>query len=119
MKLKMWLFLIQISSILLIIFFFQVCQLLNHAATDWDPNHFIEIGEPCIIKPVELYSGKQVITFLLNNIIPNGREGITTDKRTRMPQDVWNGISTPDSMPFHEGHVIFLNNYFCTGNFLV
>ena len=91
---------------------FKVIQLIGHASIDWDPSHFIKIGEPCILKPEPLYTGKQVVEFLLNNIIPEGRNGITMQKKTRTPGDVWNGVASL----CEEGRVIFRQNYFCTGN---
>eukprot|EP00494_Astrolonche_serrata_P031774 UN32043 len=86
-------------------------QLLHHGMTDWDPSKWIEIGPPAIIKPIPLYTGKQLVNFILKNVIPEGMVGITMDKKSQTPSNVWNAIDSA----CEEGHLIVYQNYVCTG----
>ena len=73
----------------------EVMQLLHHGLTDLSPEKAIEIGPPAILKPKPLYTGKQVVNFILKNIVPKNMKGITMDKKGQVPGDVWNGLETP------------------------
>lgn len=63
---------------------------------------------PAIMKPRPMWTGKQVVTTILENIKPEHFVGITLYSKSKTPGDAWN----PGS---EEGNVIFHDGYFVSG----
>ncbi|XP_068205698.1 DNA-directed RNA polymerase I subunit RPA1 [Palaemon carinicauda] len=55
------------------------------------PNHMgrIVLLPPCILKPQQLWSGKQVISTLLYNVIPSNKARPTFSFKTSVKVDIW------------------------------
>jgi DNA-directed RNA polymerase I subunit RPA1 len=68
----------------------------------------IQTVPPAIIKPKPLWTGKQVITTLLENLRPPSCPGLTLTTRSATPADSWGPLS-------EEGQVIFIDGYMATG----
>ncbi|EPS35469.1 hypothetical protein H072_11162 [Dactylellina haptotyla CBS 200.50] len=68
----------------------------------------IQLLPPTVIKPVKLWSGKQIITTILDNIRPSGTTSISFSSKTKVPASSWGEKS-------EEGEVIFQDGYFACG----
>lgn len=68
----------------------------------------IQLVEPAIHRPKRLWTGKQVITTILKNIMPPGRQGVTLRGKSSIPGDRWGKGS-------EEGDVIFKDGEFICG----
>ena len=68
----------------------------------------IDIVTPALIKPIPLWSGKQVITTILQNITPNDTGGLTMVGKSSTPKDRW-GLDS------EEGQVVFSKGEFICG----
>ena len=64
---------------------------------------------PAIFKPKPLWSGKQVITTILLNLLPGNREPLNLISKSKIPAKAWGG-SAPE-----EQTVIFMDGCFLTG----
>ncbi|KAL7275542.1 hypothetical protein RUND412_001501 [Rhizina undulata] len=63
---------------------------------------------PAIMKPRKLWTGKQIVTTILENIKPKYFDGLTLTSKSKTPGDAW----FPGS---EEGKVIFHDGYFVSG----
>ncbi|KAJ6256274.1 DNA-directed RNA polymerase I subunit rpa1 [Drechslerella dactyloides] len=68
----------------------------------------IQLIAPAILKPVRLWTGKQIITTILENVRPAGTTGISFASKTKVPGSRWGEKS-------EEGEVVFDNGYFVCG----
>ncbi|KAK7474278.1 hypothetical protein BaRGS_00034470, partial [Batillaria attramentaria] len=71
------------------------CNLLQAALTD--QNRRIRLLPPAIVKPCPMWSGKQVVSTLLLNIIPKGKKPLSLNSSTKIPEKSW--ISTKVETP--------------------
>ena len=77
----------------------------------------IEIGEngriltqpPAILKPVPLWTGKQIISTILTNLTPSGRKGLNLISKSKIPAKMW-GANAPE-----EQTVLFMDGQLLTG----
>ncbi|XP_041360150.1 uncharacterized protein LOC121376369 [Gigantopelta aegis] len=96
------------------------CQLLYASLPD---NHgFVKDVAPAIIKPRKLWSGKQIVSSLLMNIIPDGRPLINMDGKSKIPEKSWQRPgrrrvqnSYPDSDVMGEGVVVIRGAHLLQG----
>lgn len=63
---------------------------------------------PTILKPKPLWTGKQIITSILENIMPNYFEGLTLTSKSKVPAEAW-------YLGCEEDRVIFDDGYFVCG----
>ncbi|KAK6527845.1 hypothetical protein TWF694_004816 [Orbilia ellipsospora] len=68
----------------------------------------IQLLPPTIIKPVKLWTGKQIITTILDNIKPAGTASISFSSKTKVPASSWAEKS-------EEGEVVVHDGYFACG----
>ncbi|KAF3925482.1 hypothetical protein AA313_de0200270 [Arthrobotrys entomopaga] len=68
----------------------------------------IQLLPPTIIKPLKLWTGKQVITTILDNIRPPGTASISFTSKTKVPANSWAEKS-------EEGEVVVHDGYFACG----
>ncbi|KAF3928533.1 hypothetical protein ABW21_db0204794 [Orbilia brochopaga] len=68
----------------------------------------IQLIAPAVLKPVKLWTGKQIITTILDNVRPAGTTGISFSSKTKVPGSRWGEKS-------EEGEVVFDNGYFVCG----
>lgn len=61
---------------------------------------------PAIIKPVPMWTGKQVITTALLNITPNGMDGINLKSKNKIKNDYWGEGSTENEVIFKNGELV-------------
>ncbi|KAI5789730.1 hypothetical protein DFH27DRAFT_571828 [Peziza echinospora] len=74
-----------------------------------EPSNRIHTIPPAIMKPVALWTGKQIITTLLHNICRRDRPGITMSAKSKISGDKWGDIGK------EEGTVLFQKGYFIHG----
>lgn len=82
-------------------------QLVYSACLEINFHHPIELPIPAILKPVHLWTGKQIITIILNQITW-GKPALNLDSKCKIPEDLWGNRS-------HEGSVIIKDNEFLLG----
>ena len=70
----------------------------------------IETVPPAIMKPRALWTGKQVITSLLLNIMPTSHQGLTMSGKSTTDASLWGQAGSKE-----EGVVIFKDGYLCQG----
>ncbi|KAH8426320.1 DNA-directed RNA polymerase I core subunit RPA190 [Aspergillus melleus] len=68
----------------------------------------IQLVDPTIIRPKPLWTGKQIITTILKNIMPPGRAGLNMTSKSSTPGDRWGEGN-------EEGNVIFDDGEFLCG----
>ncbi|KAF3924577.1 hypothetical protein ABW20_dc0109485 [Dactylellina cionopaga] len=68
----------------------------------------IQLLPPTILKPVKLWTGKQIITTILKNIRPAGTTAISFTSKTKVPGSSWGEKS-------EEGEVVVHDGYFACG----
>lgn len=61
---------------------------------------------PAIIKPVPMWTGKQVITTALLNIKPLDREGLNLKSKNKIKNDYWGPHSTESDVIFKNGELV-------------
>lgn len=61
---------------------------------------------PAIIKPVPLWTGKQVITTALLNITPQGSPGLNLKSKNKIKNEYWGTGSTENDVIFKDGSLI-------------
>ena len=66
----------------------------------------VELVPPAIVKPRPLWTGKQVVTTVLKNIIPAGKPGLTLTARSQTPGDQWDPNSEEGRVVFYRGHLL-------------
>jgi DNA-directed RNA polymerase I subunit RPA1 len=59
---------------------------------------------PAILKPRPLWTGKQVVSTILKNLVPEGSQGLNLDSKSRLSASEWG----PNGK--EEGDVIFRDN---------
>jgi DNA-directed RNA polymerase I subunit RPA1 len=60
---------------------------------------------PAIIKPRPLWTGKQVITSILENIKPEHFDGLTLFSKSKVPGDRWYKGNEEGEVVFHKGYL--------------
>lgn len=85
----------------------QAQQILYPAAWTMDRRGRVDLPEPAILKPVPLWTGKQLITALLANMT-KGRPALNLTSKEQIPDDMWGKDSG-------EGTVIISENELLTG----
>ncbi|MCJ1357129.1 MAG: hypothetical protein MMC33_007125 [Icmadophila ericetorum] len=73
----------------------------NHTATDR-----IQSIPPAITKPVPLWTGKQVVTTILKNIIPGSHPGLTLSGKSQTASDRWGEDSEEATVIFKDGELL-------------
>ena len=73
----------------------------------------IELLPPAIIKPRPMWTGKQVISTVLKNIVPSNREGINLTGKSSTPGDRWGAVD--GNAQKEEQIVIFQDGMLLTG----
>lgn len=61
---------------------------------------------PAIIKPVSLWTGKQVITTILKNITPLGQAGLNLTSRSQTQASLWGENSEEQTVIFSSGELV-------------
>lgn len=70
----------------------------------------IETVAPAVLKPKMLWTGKQVITSVLRNIVQEGFKGLTMTGKSTTDSKLWG-----ESGAKEEGTVVFQDGYLCAG----
>lgn len=73
----------------------------SHTATDR-----IQSIPPAMIKPVPLWTGKQVVTTVLKNIIPGSYPGLTLNGRSQTASGRWGKDSEEGTVIFKDGELL-------------
>jgi DNA-directed RNA polymerase I subunit RPA1 len=60
---------------------------------------------PAIMKPRQLWTGKQVVTSILENIKPNHFDGLTLFSKAKVPGDRWYEGCEEGEVIFHKGYL--------------
>jgi DNA-directed RNA polymerase I subunit RPA1 len=60
---------------------------------------------PAIMKPRRLWTGKQVVTTILENIRPDYFDGLTLFSRSKVPGDRWYAGNEEGEVIFHQGYL--------------
>ncbi|KAF3284372.1 hypothetical protein TWF970_011583 [Orbilia oligospora] len=68
----------------------------------------IQLLPPTVLKPVKLWTGKQIVTTILENIRPPGTTAISFTSKTKVPGSSWAEKS-------EEGEVVVSKGYFACG----
>ncbi|TKA83109.1 hypothetical protein B0A55_00885 [Friedmanniomyces simplex] len=71
----------------------------------------IETLPPTIMKPKCLWTGKQVFSTILLNVLPSGYEGLTMEGKSTTDAKLWGG----DVGSREEGTVVLRDGYLCQG----
>ncbi|KAK6355408.1 hypothetical protein TWF696_004510 [Orbilia brochopaga] len=66
----------------------------------------IHLIPPAVLKPVKLWTGKQIITTILDNIRPVGTTGISFASKTKVPGSRWGEKSEEGEVVFHDGYFV-------------
>lgn len=66
----------------------------------------IQLVEPAIIHPRRLWTGKQVISTILKNITPPGREGLNLQGKSSTPGDRWGQGNEEGNVIFKDGELL-------------
>ncbi|KAL4806596.1 hypothetical protein BDV18DRAFT_137870 [Aspergillus unguis] len=66
----------------------------------------IQTVDPAIIRPKALWTGKQVITTILKNIMPSGRAGLNLKSKSSTPGDRWGKDNEEDQVIFKDGELL-------------
>ncbi|KAJ3302464.1 hypothetical protein HDV03_004952 [Kappamyces sp. JEL0829] len=70
-------------------------------------NGRIEILAPTILKPVPLWTGKQVISTILSNLTPKHLAPINLISKSRIPAKMWGGVAPEEQSVFvMDGHLL-------------
>jgi DNA-directed RNA polymerase III subunit RPC1 len=86
----------------------EFCQIL---AGCLDDDTFVEMPEPAILKPIALYTGKQIFTALLQ---PNKKEKVNANLELKLALFDGKGGSEPVMTP-NDSYLYILNGYFVAG----
>ncbi|KAK3638050.1 hypothetical protein LTR22_018012 [Elasticomyces elasticus] len=70
---------------------------------------------PAVMKPKELWTGKQVFTIVLLNILPHGYEGLTMEGRSTTDPKLWGETGKKEKETMEEGNVVLKEGYLCKG----
>ncbi|KAI9931950.1 hypothetical protein MW887_009451 [Aspergillus wentii] len=66
----------------------------------------IQLVDPAIIRPKRLWTGKQVITTILKNIMPPGRAGLNLKSKSSTPGERWGEGSEEGNVIFKDGEML-------------
>ena len=66
----------------------------------------IQVVDPAVIRPKALWTGKQVITTILKNIMPPGRSGLNLKSKSSTPGDRWGKGNEEDQVIFKDGEML-------------
>ncbi|KAF9890317.1 hypothetical protein FE257_005983 [Aspergillus nanangensis] len=66
----------------------------------------IQLIDPTIIRPKPLWTGKQVITTILKNIMPPGSAGLWLKSKSSTPGDRWGKGNEEDQVIFQDGEML-------------
>lgn len=61
---------------------------------------------PAVVKPVPLWTGKQVITTILKNITPRSHSGLNLRGRSQTPSSFWGSKSEEQNVVFSDGELL-------------
>ncbi|KAL2844213.1 hypothetical protein BJX68DRAFT_149866 [Aspergillus pseudodeflectus] len=73
----------------------------SHTVSD----RIVTVG-PAIIRPKPLWTGKQVITTILKNIMPPNRAGLNLKSKSSTPGDRWGKGNEEDQVIFKDGELL-------------
>eukprot|EP01124_Arcella_intermedia_P012270 TRINITY_DN1860_c0_g1_i1.p1 TRINITY_DN1860_c0_g1~~TRINITY_DN1860_c0_g1_i1.p1 ORF type:complete len:1681 (-),score=261.51 TRINITY_DN1860_c0_g1_i1:48-4424(-) len=82
-------------------------QLVYYCCSKLNTSHRLETPPPTILKPQVLWTGKQVITALLNHLL-KGKKPLNLTSKAQIPGDLWGKNSM-------EGMITIRNNELLTG----
>lgn len=83
----------------------QIQQLIYFSCFNVNKNQPIHIPPPTILKPVPLWTGKQVVTSLLTNLLMN-REPINLTSKGQIPEDMWGKNSMEGVVVIRKNHLL-------------
>lgn len=66
----------------------------------------IQLVQPAVIKPKHLWTGKQVITTILKNIMPPERSGLNMKGKSSTPGDKWGEGNEDGDVIFKDGEML-------------
>ncbi|KAL4914939.1 hypothetical protein BDW62DRAFT_135421 [Aspergillus aurantiobrunneus] len=66
----------------------------------------IQVVDPAVIRPRALWTGKQVITTILKNIMPPGRSGLNLKSKSSTPGERWGKDNEEDQVIFKDGEML-------------
>ncbi|OJJ50014.1 hypothetical protein ASPZODRAFT_128602 [Penicilliopsis zonata CBS 506.65] len=66
----------------------------------------IQLVEPAMIRPQRLWTGKQIITTILKNIMPPGRAGLNLKSKSSTPGDRWGEGNEEGNVIFKDGEML-------------
>ncbi|KUL88690.1 hypothetical protein ZTR_05210 [Talaromyces verruculosus] len=66
----------------------------------------IQLMEPAFIRPRRLWTGKQVISTVLKNIMPPNRRGLNLQGKSSTPGDRWGKGNEEDKVIFKDGELL-------------
>ncbi|KAL3475907.1 hypothetical protein BJX99DRAFT_258986 [Aspergillus californicus] len=66
----------------------------------------IQVVDPAVIRPKPLWTGKQVITTILKNIMPPKRAGLNLTSKSSTPGDRWGEGNEEDQVIFKDGEML-------------
>ena len=66
----------------------------------------IQLVSPTVIRPKRLWTGKQVITTILKNIMPPGRAGLNLKSKSSTPGDRWGEGNEEGTVIFKDGEML-------------
>ncbi|EED21466.1 DNA-directed RNA polymerase I subunit (Rpa190), putative [Talaromyces stipitatus ATCC 10500] len=66
----------------------------------------IQLVEPAFIRPRRLWTGKQVISTVLKNIMPPNRRGLNLQGKSSTPGERWGKDNEEDSVIFKDGELL-------------
>ncbi|KAL5334658.1 hypothetical protein BJX70DRAFT_377559 [Aspergillus crustosus] len=66
----------------------------------------IQFVDPAIVRPKRLWTGKQVITTILKNIMPPERAGLNLQSKSSTPGDRWGKGNEEDKVIFKDGELL-------------
>ena len=73
---------------------------------DHTENLRIESVPPAILKPRQLWTGKQIITSVLTNIKPSTHPGLTLQRKSQIQAERWGEDSEEGSVIFQDGELL-------------
>ncbi|PKY08955.1 beta and beta-prime subunits of DNA dependent RNA-polymerase [Aspergillus campestris IBT 28561] len=66
----------------------------------------IELMPPMVIRPKRLWTGKQIISTILKNIMPPGRAGLNLKSKSSTPGDRWGEGNEEGTVIFKDGELL-------------
>ncbi|BDD64349.1 hypothetical protein MPDQ_000327 [Monascus purpureus] len=66
----------------------------------------IQVVEPAVLKPKPLWTGKQIISTILKNIMPPGRAGLNLKSKSSTPGDQWGQDCEEGDVIFKDGEML-------------